>query len=55
MVWNGHHLKVSASIGLVYYPLGGEIDTDILVQQADEAMYLAKQSGKNRFYLAEPA
>lgn len=55
VVWNGHHLKVSASIGLVYYPLGGELDTDTLVQQADEAMYLAKQSGKNRFYLAEPA
>ncbi|KAA3654326.1 MAG: diguanylate cyclase [Proteobacteria bacterium] len=55
VVWNGHPLEVSASIGVAYYPQGGEPDAEALVQQADDAMYLAKQSGKNRFYLADPA
>lgn len=55
VVWNGHHLKVSASIGLVFYPLGGQTDAETLIQRADNAMYQAKQSGKNRFYLAESA
>ena len=43
-------LQVSASIGVSYYP---QVDTDAntLIKQADHAMYLAKQSGKNRFQL----
>lgn len=53
VVWNGHSLEVSASIGLAYYPQRADVDADTLVQQADDAMYLAKQTGKNRFYLAE--
>ncbi|MCZ4303295.1 diguanylate cyclase [Zoogloeaceae bacterium G21618-S1] len=53
VVWNGHSLEVSASIGLTYYPQSADIDADTLVQQADDAMYLAKQTGKNRFYLFE--
>ncbi len=40
-------LNVSASIGVAFYPQDSE-DVDTLVQQADMAMYKAKQSGKNR-------
>lgn len=53
VVWNGRSLEVSASIGLAYSPQSANVDADTLVQQADSAMYLAKQTGKNRFYLFE--
>ncbi|OIO71168.1 MAG: hypothetical protein COW19_05025 [Zetaproteobacteria bacterium CG12_big_fil_rev_8_21_14_0_65_55_1124] len=43
---------VTASIGLATYRKGGE-DVDMLVQQADEAMYAAKHSGKNKVCLAD--
>jgi diguanylate cyclase (GGDEF)-like protein/PAS domain S-box-containing protein len=39
---------VGASIGVSIYPMHGE-DADTLLRHADQAMYTAKQSGKNRF------
>ena len=50
----GLELKVSASIGVRLYSddLNGPVLTaDTLIRQADHAMYIAKQSGKNNFYL----
>lgn len=44
-------LQVSASLGVSFYPQEGEIDKDQLLRQADQAMYQAKLSGKNRFHL----
>lgn len=44
-------LRVSASIGVTYFPQQDDVDADQLVRQADQAMYLAKQSGKNRYYV----
>jgi diguanylate cyclase (GGDEF)-like protein/PAS domain S-box-containing protein len=41
---------LSASIGVSIYPLDNE-DSDTLLRHADQAMYIAKQSGKNRFYI----
>ena len=41
-------LQVSASIGVTVYPQD-HADADQLLRHADQAMYLAKQSGKNRF------
>ncbi|WCM91218.1 diguanylate cyclase [Acidovorax sp. NCPPB 2350] len=38
---------VSASIGLSFYPLDGDTP-DLLLRQADHAMYEAKQNGKNQ-------
>ena len=46
-----HFLQVSASLGLTFYPQANEIDADQLLRQADQAMYQAKLSGKNRFHL----
>jgi diguanylate cyclase (GGDEF)-like protein len=43
-------LQVSASIGVTLYPQDSA-DADILLRQADQAMYQAKQSGKNRYHL----
>ncbi|BCK86616.1 hypothetical protein MIZ01_0380 [Sideroxyarcus emersonii] len=42
--------EVSASIGVATYP-GGDHDADTLLRHADQAMYTAKQSGKNRYFL----
>ena len=43
-------LQVSASIGVTVYPKD-EADADQLLRHADHAMYVAKQSGKNRYSL----
>lgn len=43
-------VQVSASLGVTLYPKD-HVDADLLVRHADHAMYLAKQSGKNRYHL----
>lgn len=43
-------VHVSASIGVVLYPQDNS-DADLLMRHADQAMYLAKQSGRNRYHL----
>ncbi|WP_413693570.1 EAL domain-containing protein [Pseudoalteromonas sp. KJ10-2] len=45
-----HALKVSASMGVTFYPHDG-VSADQLLRHADQAMYCAKQEGKNRYYL----
>ncbi|WP_180125919.1 EAL domain-containing protein [Rhodoferax sp. BLA1] len=47
-------LQVSASIGVTLYPQDNA-DADLLMRHADQAMYVAKQSGKNRFRLFDVA
>ncbi|NBC48845.1 MAG: EAL domain-containing protein [Gammaproteobacteria bacterium] len=42
--------QVSASIGVTLYP-ADRADPDVLLRHADQAMYRAKQSGKNQFHL----
>lgn len=44
---------LSASIGVSIYPLDDK-DSDTLLRHADQAMYVAKQSGKNCFYIYDP-
>lgn len=43
-------LQVSASIGITLYPQD-TADVDMLLRHADQAMYQAKQGGKNRYQL----
>jgi len=43
----GHRLEVSSSIGIAIFPEDG-IDALTLSKNADDAMYQAKQSGRNR-------
>jgi len=45
-------VTVSASIGVSVYPFDSE-DPDVLLRQADQAMYLAKEGGRNRYRLFE--
>ncbi|MDX2369600.1 MAG: EAL domain-containing protein [Colwellia sp.] len=43
-------LNISASIGVTLYPQDN-MDADLLMRHADQAMYVAKESGKNRYHL----
>ncbi|MFG0633228.1 putative bifunctional diguanylate cyclase/phosphodiesterase [Pseudomonas sp. xss_2] len=43
-------LSLSASIGVTLFPQDDE-DADTLVRHADQAMYVAKQRGRNRYHL----
>lgn len=45
----GESIKISASIGVSYYPQRESISSDQLIRQADQAMYEAKLLGKNRY------
>jgi len=47
-------LNVSASIGVTLYPQDN-VDADQLLRHADQAMYVAKESGKNRYHLFDTA
>ena len=43
-------LQVSASMGVTLYPQDG-VDADVLLRHADQAMYAAKEGGKNRYHI----
>ncbi|MFT5706500.1 MAG: diguanylate cyclase (GGDEF)-like protein, partial [Oceanospirillaceae bacterium] len=43
-------LKTTVSIGVTLYPQDGA-DADQLMRHADQAMYIAKQDGKNRYHM----
>jgi diguanylate cyclase (GGDEF)-like protein/PAS domain S-box-containing protein len=47
-------LQISASIGVTIFPQDGS-DVDVLMRHADQAMYQAKQTGKNRYHLFDVA
>ena len=46
----GVEMQVSASIGVTLYPRDGS-DADQLMRHADQAMYQAKQTGRNRYHV----
>lgn len=50
---DGHTLNISASIGVTLYP-SDNAEPDALLRHADQAMYQAKQGGRNRYYLFDP-
>jgi diguanylate cyclase (GGDEF)-like protein/PAS domain S-box-containing protein len=47
---NGTQASVSASVGVVLYPTS-KVAADELLDHADQAMYLAKKAGKNKFHI----
>ncbi|MCU7845967.1 MAG: PAS domain S-box protein [Candidatus Thiodiazotropha sp. (ex Monitilora ramsayi)] len=51
-VWiEGLELQISASLGVSFFPQDNQLDPDQLLRQADQAMYQAKQLGKNCYHL----
>jgi diguanylate cyclase (GGDEF)-like protein/PAS domain S-box-containing protein len=50
---DGHSLFISSSIGIVTYPDDG-VDAETLLKNADLAMYLAKECGRNGYQFFEP-
>lgn len=50
-VLEGKNAFVTVSIGISIYPKDGEVE-DILIKQADLAMYRAKQLGRNQYQFA---
>jgi diguanylate cyclase (GGDEF)-like protein/PAS domain S-box-containing protein len=47
---HGKSINVFASIGVTLFPHDNQ-DAETLLRHADQAMYVAKQSGRNRFHL----
>ncbi len=48
-----HLVSVTSSAGVSLFPQEG-VDADTLLRQADQAMYQAKQEGRNRFHIFDP-
>jgi len=49
-VIDNNSINISASIGVTQFPQNDN-DADILLRHADQAMYTAKQKGKNQYFL----
>ena len=47
-------LRVSASAGVTFYPQAEDVDADVLLRQAGQAMYQAKLAGGNRYHEFDP-
>lgn len=49
VISDNHTLQVSASIGVSFFSQTEQLSLDQLISQADDAMYSAKQQGKNQY------
>ncbi|MGD0479177.1 MAG: EAL domain-containing protein [Terracidiphilus sp.] len=47
-------LRATASAGVTFYPQTEEVDADMLLRQAGQALYEAKLAGKNRYCIFDP-
>ncbi|GAB4397702.1 MAG: EAL domain-containing protein [Rhodoferax sp.] len=52
-ILRGERVFVSASIGVTLYP-GDALDVDDVLRQADQALYVAKGAGRNRYHFFTP-
>ena len=53
IVIEGQELHITGSIGIAMYPQDGDTP-DMLIKNADAAMYKSKELGKNQFHLYKP-
>jgi diguanylate cyclase (GGDEF)-like protein/PAS domain S-box-containing protein len=49
-----HVVRLSASVGVAFYPQPVDVDADQLLRQASQAMYHAKLEGKGRYHFYDP-
>jgi diguanylate cyclase (GGDEF)-like protein/PAS domain S-box-containing protein len=54
MVIEGHELFVTASLGIAFFPTDGDT-AEALLKNADQAMYRAKDAGRNSYQMFAPA
>lgn len=47
--FEGQQHRISASVGIAFYPQKRDVDAETLVQQADQAMYQSKLAGKDQY------
>jgi diguanylate cyclase (GGDEF)-like protein len=47
-------LSVTASVGVAFYQQKDDVDADLLLRQADQAMYQAKLAGGHRYHIFDP-
>jgi diguanylate cyclase (GGDEF)-like protein/PAS domain S-box-containing protein len=52
--YSGRGIRVSGSLGVTFYQ-GDATEADQLLRHADQAMYVAKERGKNRYHVFETA
>ncbi len=53
MIWDQHKIDLSISIGVGQYD--GQNGSDDIARMTDQALYAAKQAGKGRVYVFDPA
>ena len=53
IIIEGQELHITGSIGIAMYPQDGN-NPDLLIKNADAAMYKSKELGKNQFHLYKP-
>ena len=49
----GEQVEITASVGLAFFAAGQDCDADQLLRLADQAMYKAKQTGRNCFHIVD--
>lgn len=54
MQLQGHQYDIGASIGIAFKGATQTIDPDMLLQNADLALYTSKEKGRNQFHLYDP-
>ncbi|CAM4277481.1 GGDEF domain-containing phosphodiesterase [Vreelandella rituensis] len=50
----GHCVNLTASLGVTFYP-NDHAEGDVLLRHANQAMYRAKQRGRNTFHIFDPS
>lgn len=51
ILYEAKQMNISVSIGVSIYPQADDIGNEVLLRQADQAMYHAKLSGKNQYQI----
>jgi len=54
MTFGGHEFSITTSLGVANIEDEGEVPLEIILDRADQALYQAKQNGRNKFIVWQP-